>query len=65
MKKGTKNNGGRSPFTKGEKLPDHNLVTRECYEHGNWTKKLVSSVSSWDAEFGLRLNFDIAIFNGE
>lgn len=29
------------------------IYTREYDEHGNWTKELVSTVSNWDAEFGL------------
>jgi YD repeat-containing protein len=29
------------------------IFTREYDEHGNWTKELVSTASSWDAEFGL------------
>jgi hypothetical protein len=29
------------------------IFTREYDERGNWTKELVSSASSWDAEFGL------------
>jgi hypothetical protein len=29
------------------------IFTRDYDEHGNWTKELVSTVSSWDAEFGL------------
>ena len=29
------------------------IFTREYDEHGNWTKELVSTVSNWDAEFGL------------
>ena len=29
------------------------IFTREYDEHGNWTKELHSTVSSWDAEFGL------------
>jgi RHS repeat protein len=28
------------------------VLTREYDEHGNWTSELVSTVSSWDAEFG-------------
>ena len=29
------------------------IFTRDYDEHGNWTKELVSTVSNWDAEFGL------------
>lgn len=29
------------------------IFTRDYDEHGNWSKELVSTVSSWDAEFGL------------
>lgn len=29
------------------------IYTRDYDEHGNWTKELVSTVSNWDAEFGL------------
>jgi hypothetical protein len=29
------------------------IFTRDYDEHGNWTKELVSTASSWDAEFGL------------
>lgn len=29
------------------------ILTHDYDEHGNWTKELVSTVSSWDAEFGL------------
>jgi hypothetical protein len=29
------------------------IFTRDFDEHGNWTKELISTVSSWDAEFGL------------
>ena len=29
------------------------IFTRDYDNHGNWTKELVSSASSWDAEFGL------------
>ena len=29
------------------------IFTRDYDEHGNWTKELVSTVSSWDAEFGV------------
>ena len=29
------------------------IFTRDYDEHGNWTKELVSTMSSWDAEFGL------------
>ena len=29
------------------------IFTREYDDRGNWTKELVSSASSWDAEFGL------------
>jgi hypothetical protein len=29
------------------------IFARDYDEHGNWTKELVSTVSSWDAEFGL------------
>ena len=29
------------------------IYARDYDEHGNWTKELVSNVSSWDAEFGL------------
>src|SRR6266404_2156304 len=29
------------------------VFTHEYDEHGNWTKELVSTASSWDAEFGL------------
>jgi hypothetical protein len=29
------------------------VFAREYDEHGNWTKELVSTASSWDAEFGL------------
>ncbi|HEX6728948.1 MAG TPA: hypothetical protein VF074_03010 [Pyrinomonadaceae bacterium] len=29
------------------------IFTREYDSHGNWTKELVSTASSWDAEFGL------------
>ena len=29
------------------------IFTRDYDEHGNWTRELVSTVSSWDAEFGL------------
>jgi len=29
------------------------IFTRDYDEHGNWTKELFSTVSSWDAEFGL------------
>ena len=29
------------------------IFTREYDKHGNWTMELVSSASSWDAEFGL------------
>jgi YD repeat-containing protein len=29
------------------------ILKREYDEHGNWTKELVSTASSWDAEFGL------------
>ena len=29
------------------------ILTREYDEHGNWTKELLATVSSWDAEFGL------------
>lgn len=28
------------------------IFTRDYDEHGNWTKELVSTVSSWDADFG-------------
>lgn len=29
------------------------ILTREYDGHGNWTQELVSTASSWDAEFGL------------
>lgn len=29
------------------------IFTRDYDEHGNWTKELVSTISNWDAEFGL------------
>jgi hypothetical protein len=29
------------------------IITRDYDEHGNWSKELVSTVSSWDAGFGL------------
>lgn len=29
------------------------IFTRKVDEHGNWTEEVVSSASSWDAEFGL------------
>lgn len=29
------------------------IFTREFDEHGNWTEEIVSSASTWDAEFGL------------
>ena len=29
------------------------ILTRDYDEHGNWTKELASTVSSWDEEFGL------------
>lgn len=28
------------------------IISREYDQHGNWTSELVSSASSWDAEFG-------------
>ena len=35
------------------KLESKAIFAREYDEHGNWTKELVSTASSWDAEFGL------------
>ena len=29
------------------------IFARECDEHGNWTRELISTASSWDQEFGL------------
>lgn len=29
------------------------IFTRDYDEHGNWTRELLSTVSNWDAEFGL------------
>ena len=29
------------------------IFTRDYDEHGNWTKEIVSTVSNWDAEFGV------------
>jgi YD repeat-containing protein len=34
-------------------LGSKTLFAREYDEHGNWTKELVSTASSWDAEFSL------------
>ena len=36
------------------------FFTREYDEHGNWTKELVSTASSWDAEFGLSIPVNVS-----
>lgn len=40
-------------YQEGEAAGSRAIFTREYDERGNWTKELVSTASSWDAEFGL------------
>ncbi len=40
-------------YTEDEKIAGKAVFTREYDDRGNWTKELVSTVSSWEAEFGL------------
>lgn len=40
-------------YDEGGKPAGKAIFTREYDERGNWTKELVSTASSWDAEFGL------------
>lgn len=40
-------------YEEGGSLQSKAIFTRKVDEHGNWTEEVVSSASSWDAEFGL------------
>ena len=40
-------------YSEYEPVGGKSIFTRDYDEHGNWTKELVSTVSNWDAEFGL------------
>ena len=42
-----------SSYNEDGTLGSKALFTREYDERGNWTKEIVSTASSWDAEFGL------------
>ena len=49
----TGNKSEEISYSQDETLESKAIFTRDYDEHGNWTKELVSTVSSWDAEFGL------------
>ena len=40
-------------YREGSAFECKTIFAREYDDRGNWTKELVSSASSWDAEFGL------------
>jgi hypothetical protein len=47
------NKSEEASYSEDGKLASKAIFTRERDGHGNWTKELVSTASSWDAEFGL------------
>jgi hypothetical protein len=47
------NKSEEASYGEDGKLASKAIFTREYDAHGNWSKELVSTASSWDAEFGL------------
>ncbi len=47
------NKSEETSYDEDGQLQSKAIFTREYDEHGNWTKELVSTASTWDAEFNL------------